>query len=485
MGTEPVTLPPDVIARIQIVREQTRLLQLEDRRRRTPRFRVIGEQWHSIKLLELTPREYREAGEQMDHSLGFLNACQAIYLTPGADIEKAEAYIRDQRIEVRNTSDPYRLHEIIAAWRDRLTPRNQFRSNSGIATSFVPPEVRGDTVLFGKFGVAVNADCHVYLPKIAAETVNLILTDPPYGSRDDVWLGRTHNEWDRPLSDWNLVWAECWRVLHQRGLILFCCEDPLSCDLQSACRREYKWTYHSLKRPANFMHVKREPMLILEDIKVFTRAGTKYTYNPQRIPLEKVVERLNPVRQRDFIGFFKQFNGDSRRKYATAEPTNLIVPAWSRLDKFVGRKNFQHCQKSVDLMRHLIRTHSDPGDVVLDFCAGSMTVAIACILEHRQFIVVEQHKENFERGVARIRDFLNSQVAEKGEANPKRRLQPPRRSIEQFLVERDAALLLRPLRLAHFLREALAARRLPFGSNSLREQRSPVAERAWGATAPL
>jgi DNA modification methylase len=44
-------------------------------------------------------------------------------------------------------------------------------------------------------------------------------------------------------------------------------------------------------------------------------------------------------------------------------------------------------------MRWLIRTYTEPGDLILDPFAGSGTTAVACIAEDRQFIAIEREPE--------------------------------------------------------------------------------------------
>lgn len=43
-------------------------------------------------------------------------------------------------------------------------------------------------------------------------------------------------------------------------------------------------------------------------------------------------------------------------------------------------------QKPVDLLRYLVRTHSEPGGVLLDPFAGSASLGEACALEGRSFV---------------------------------------------------------------------------------------------------
>jgi DNA modification methylase len=92
--------------------------------------------------------------------------------------------------------------------------------------------------------------------------------------------------------------------------------------------------------------------------------------------------------------------------YNTAHPHNVIIVEPSEFDVKYHRRNLQHCQKPVNLMRRLVRTYTNEDDVVLDFSFGSGTTAVACHLEGRKFIGIEKDKENFQRGVRRVLDVI-------------------------------------------------------------------------------
>ena len=65
---------------------------------------------------------------------------------------------------------------------------------------------------------------------------------------------------------------------------------------------------------------------------------------------------------------------------------------------------FHPTQKPVDLLRYLVLTYTNEGDVVLDNCMGSGTTAVACHLEKRHFIGFELNKEYYEKAVRRIKN---------------------------------------------------------------------------------
>lgn len=72
---------------------------------------------------------------------------------------------------------------------------------------------------------------------------------------------------------------------------------------------------------------------------------------------------------------------------------------------FTNKEKYKHpTQKPVDLIRYLIRTYTNPGDIVLDNCLGSGTTAIAAMREGRDYIGYEKDEQFFEMCHRRIAD---------------------------------------------------------------------------------
>lgn len=59
-------------------------------------------------------------------------------------------------------------------------------------------------------------------------------------------------------------------------------------------------------------------------------------------------------------------------------------------------------QKPLDLVRYLVRTFTNKGNVVLDNCIGSGTTAIACLKEKRHFVGFELNEEYYKKALKRI-----------------------------------------------------------------------------------
>lgn len=58
----------------------------------------------------------------------------------------------------------------------------------------------------------------------------------------------------------------------------------------------------------------------------------------------------------------------------------------------------------------MIKTYTNPGDLVLDSCAGSCTTAVAAMNTNRNYICFEKDKDIFEVGSKRVREYINEQL---------------------------------------------------------------------------
>ena len=62
-----------------------------------------------------------------------------------------------------------------------------------------------------------------------------------------------------------------------------------------------------------------------------------------------------------------------------------------------GKERYDHpTQKPLALISDIINKHSNEGDVVLDNFAGTGTTAHACILNNRNYIVIERDDKYFD-----------------------------------------------------------------------------------------
>lgn len=77
--------------------------------------------------------------------------------------------------------------------------------------------------------------------------------------------------------------------------------------------------------------------------------------------------------------------------------------------------NLHSTQKPVALLRYLIRTYTNEGDTILDFTAGSMSLAVACYLEGRNSICIEMDEEQFDKSVKWVQNCSQDDIYNVGD----------------------------------------------------------------------
>ena len=227
-------------------------------------------------------------------------------------------------------------------------------------------------------------DCLELMKELPSSSVDLILCDLPYGT--------TRNKWDSVLP-LDALWREYKRA--SRGAIVLTAQTPFDKVLGASNLEwlRYEWIWEKTNATGH-MNAKCAPMKAHENVLVFY--NRQPTYNPQK-------------------------TSGHRRKTATADRSRLQsecygaqrgVTAYDSTDRYPRsvqvfssdkqRVKFHPTQKPVALMEYLIRTYTNPGDLVLDNCMGSGTTGVACVNTGRRFIGMEMDAGYFAIAQQRI-----------------------------------------------------------------------------------
>ena len=222
-----------------------------------------------------------------------------------------------------------------------------------------------------------QGDCLELMKDIPDGSVDLVLTDPPYGT--------TACKWDSVIP-FEPMWEQLNRIIKPNGAICLFGNEPFtSCLICSNIKGfKYRWDWNK-KIPSGMGYAKYRPMQQTEDICVFSKNGEKTKYNPQLIKRDKPIKSGgNSIQARVYSGFKCMENGNEYKKtYDYKNPITLI-----EFDKV--RKGALHpTQKPVALLEYLIRTYTNDGETVLDFTMGSGSTGVACVNTNRNFIGIE------------------------------------------------------------------------------------------------
>ena len=300
----------------------------------------------------------------------------------------------------------------------------------------------------------IQGECIEEMQKLINEKtkVDLILTDPPYGTVKglnlDGWKNST-TEWDNNIPT-DQMFKCCEKLLRVNGNLILFSQEPYTSYL-----RQYKpenlpflYPYYWFKDHfANSLSCKKAPVSYVEDLSVFRKKHDSDNTHPLRIYAQRLLKELD-VTYKDIerrLGhrraehFFYRI-GSSQFSLCTEETYNELINVYhidelncfkpyeelsdinlkiklkfklKKGHKFKSnvlqyRKSYNKyhpTEKPVDLLEDLIETYTDENDLVLDFTMGSGSTGVACRNLNRRFIGIELNKDYFE--IAEKRIFTN------------------------------------------------------------------------------
>jgi DNA modification methylase len=230
----------------------------------------------------------------------------------------------------------------------------------------------------------LQGDCLERMKEIPDGSVDMILTDPPYGT--------TQCKWDSiiPLEP---MWEQLRRIIKPNGAIVMTASQPftsvLTCSNFPMFR--YDWVYD---KPAGtgFFNAKLMPLRSHESVLIFYK--NLPTYNPQMTTGHKRKTSKKKVVNSECYG-----KDISLPSYDSTERYPRSIQQFSS-DKQKG--NYHPTQKPVALMEYLIKTYTNEGETVLDFACGSGTTGVAAKNLNRSFIGIELDETYFNIAKERI-----------------------------------------------------------------------------------
>ncbi|MFM5248195.1 DNA-methyltransferase [Aeromonas caviae] len=239
----------------------------------------------------------------------------------------------------------------------------------------------------------LQGDCLSLLPSLPGSSIDMVLADPPYGT--------TQCKWDSVI-DLAAMWRELERVCKPNAAIVMTAAQPFTAQL--VCSNIGMFKYEIIWEKGNatgFLNAKKQPLRAHESVLVFYRQQP--TYNPQMTS-----GHARKTSKRKTVNSECYGKALSLTEYDSTERYPRSVQFFSS-DK--QRGSYHATQKPVALMEWLIRSFSNSGDVVLDFCMGSGTTGVACINTGREFIGMEMDAGIFKVATDRIIQLMNKEAA--------------------------------------------------------------------------
>jgi len=234
----------------------------------------------------------------------------------------------------------------------------------------------------------MQGDCLERMKEIESGSVDMVLTDPPYGT--------TACKWDSiiPLEP---MWEQLKRVIKPNGAIVMTASQPFTTTLIASNMKMFKYCWVWEKHKAtNIFQAYKTPLKVHEDVCVFYMKQP--TYNPQKTEGKDYKQRgahnvkIEGVTKEQSIGYSDKH-----------EPNKRLPTTIQFFSNHNQKKDRYHpTQKPIALMEYLIKTYTNESETVLDFTMGSGTTGVACVNLKRDFIGIEMDESYFNIAKERI-----------------------------------------------------------------------------------
>lgn len=312
-----------------------------------------------------------------------------------------------------------------------------------------------DTSIYNFECKLMHGDCLERMKEIPDGSVDMILTDPPYGTvcgvaNGDVSHGmKGKTSWDVKLNT-SAMLEQCNRILRPNGALVLFAQDPYTSELITGAHGNlpFSYRYTWLKDHfANALIAKKAPVNYTEDVLVFFKKYDTLNQHPLREYSARVLAHIGKSSKEinadlghqkadhffrvdstqfglcteatyseladryDFDGapWFMPFceMADIDRRFARrfARRFNLPHGAKYKSNVLEYRKDYSGhhpTQKPVALLSDLLETYTAEGESVLDFTMGSGSTGVACRELNRSFIGIEKDKYFFDLASSRI-----------------------------------------------------------------------------------
>lgn len=237
----------------------------------------------------------------------------------------------------------------------------------------------------------IPGDCLEKMKDIKDGLIDMVLTDPPYGT--------TSCKWDSVIP-FEPMWVQLKRITKNNGAIVMTASQPFTSALIMSNIKMFKycWVWEKNKG-SNFGATKYQPMKEHEDVVVFGKNKTQY------YPIRQERSEAGKVMIKNKVVSKGARDSESTAGWHKGYDNSVCDPK-TRCPRSIQRFNVERgkhpTQKPVKLMEYLIKTYTKENEIVLDFTMGSGTTGIACKNLNRNFIGIELDKKYFKTAVVRI-----------------------------------------------------------------------------------
>ena len=299
-----------------------------------------------------------------------------------------------------------------------------------------------------------KGDCLIESDKIENGSVDLILTDLPYGTVKGMggdmekYKHLSNADWDNVI-DTKKILQIANRILRKNGKMILTAQHPFTNELINKALPNLPFNYSMIWEKdhfANALTAKKAPLNYYEDVLVFSKSNEFEGLHPLRPYFKEVFEFIGGTKKsiiekigggadhtfrfnssqfdlcteqtyRKLMVIFSIFNMEGYKDFAELKEIDdqfkkkfaSTFNLWegnkykSNILKYKKDYTGHHpTQKPVLLLEDLIKTFSNEGDNVVDLTMGSGSTSVACKNTNRDFIGIEMNDEYYDIACKRV-----------------------------------------------------------------------------------
>jgi len=301
----------------------------------------------------------------------------------------------------------------------------------------------------------LHGDCLEQSEQIESGSVDLILTDPPYGNMKgaelDGW-GKDKTHWDDAINPTD-IFNIANRILRKNGKLVLFSQEPYTSQLITNAIPNVPFSYRMIWEKdhyANALLSKKAPVSYFEDILVFSKIYDTDLNHPVYDYADMIIEYINKPKKQIFeemghqgafhfllgknsfqvhlctektynqmivlygidkMSGFVDYSILKQRENKFKEITKSVFNLWegkkykSNILKYKKDYNGYHpTQKPIALLEDLIKTYSNENNLVVDLTCGSGSTAVAAINTKRKYIAIEKEEKYYNIAQERIKE---------------------------------------------------------------------------------
>lgn len=223
-----------------------------------------------------------------------------------------------------------------------------------------------------------NGDCLKIMKEIPEESINLIVTDPPYPTTSRGSAGNSGGMLQKEIN--------------KKGKVF---------NFNNINCKEYAPEFYRILKNGSHCYIMTNHVNLINMLNTFTNNGFHFIKCLIWDKGNKIMGQYY-MSQFEYILFFRKGKGKKINNCGTSD----ILSVKNIKTKDKDGKNLHDTEKPIKLMEILIENSSNKNETVLDPFMGIGSTGIACVNTNRNFIGIELDKEYFEIAKERINENI-------------------------------------------------------------------------------